>query len=360
MLIFRQLFDPQSSTYTYLLADSESTEAILIDPVFEQERRDIAMLRELKLTLRYVLDTHCHADHVTSAWLLKQKTGAEIIISKKAGVKNADNYVVNGDQIVFGDRYISVRETPGHTDGCLTFVLDDKSKAFTGDCLLIRGCGRTDFQQGATNHLYHSVHEQIFSLPDDTLLYPAHDYRGLTVTSVGEEKKYNPRLGGNLSESDFIGFMNNLNLPHPRQIDIALPANLQSGKPENNLPISEDLQWGDIHFTFAGIPEIEPESLEELIDNVQIIDVREEDEFYGSMGHIAKAKWIPLGELKDRANEIDHDKPVVTICRAGGRSAQAVVILYKLGINKVANLSGGMLRWCSEGHSIVVEKNTVI
>jgi len=352
MLIFRQLFDPQSSTYTYLLADEISSEAILIDTVFEQERRDLALLEELGLRLTHVLDTHCHADHVTGAWLLSQKTGAKIVISSDSGVENADLYVGQGDKVPFGSRYIEVRQTPGHTNGCLTFVLDDKSMAFTGDCLLIRGCGRTDFQQGASSNLYKSVHEQIFSLPNDTLLYPAHDYRGLTVTSVGEEKKYNPRLGGRLSESDFAGFMENLNLPHPRQIDIAVPANLKSGKPDNEIPLDEDSKWANIHYTFAGIPEIEPESLEELMGEgrIQLIDVREEEEYNGPLGHLPGATLIPLAKLKAQTGELDVNLPIVTVCRAGGRSAQATILLQKEGFKHVASLAGGMLRWHAEDH----------
>lgn len=352
MLIFRQLFEPHSCTYTYLLADEKSSEAILIDPVFEQERRDIALLKELNLKLVYTLDTHCHADHVTGAWLLKQQTGSQIVVSANAGVKNADVYVKHGDKINFGQRSISVRETPGHTNGCLTYVLDDESMAFTGDCLLIRGCGRTDFQQGEAKQMYQSVHTQIFTLPDETLLYPAHDYKGITVTSVGEEKKYNPRLGGKLSEDDFEGYMRNLNLPHPRQIDIALPANLKSGKPDSDISYENDNTWAPISYSFAGIPEIEPQDLEELLNEVQIIDVREQDEYDGPLGHVPNARLIPLDSLNERLDEIDADKPVITICRAGGRSAQATVLLQKEGYLNIASLAGGMLRWRSEGHPV--------
>ncbi len=351
MLIFRQLFDPQSSTYTYLLADSSSSEAVLIDSVFEQERRDIALLKELKLTLKYVLDTHCHADHVTAAWLLKQQTGSEIVTSGNGGVENADVLIRHGEKIKFGKRYLSVRETPGHTNGCLTYVLDDESMAFTGDCLLIRGCGRTDFQQGEAKKLYQSVHTQIFTLPDDALLYPAHDYRGLTVTSVAEEKKYNPRLGGKLSEDDFEGYMRNLNLPHPRYLDIALPANLKSGRPDKN--VSHENNWAPLNYSFAGIPEIEPQNLEEILQQVQIIDVREQDEYDGPLGRVPGARLIQLDTLNDRIDEIDQSLPVVTICRAGGRSAQAATMLQKAGFNNVASLTGGMLRWRSEGHPVV-------
>src|SRR6266567_4502330 len=223
MLVFRQLFDPQSSTYTYLLGDRASGAAILIDPVFEQVRRDAALLGELGLTLVATLETHVHADHVTGASLLKRRTGSQIMLSKASGAAGGDRYLAQDDVVAFGARRLLVRATPGHTDGCLTYVLDDRSMAFTGDCLLIRGSGRTDFQQGDPAAMYRSVHDQIFSLPDDCLLYPAHDYRGLTVTSVVEERRFNPRLGGDIAVGDFSGYMKNLHLAHPKLLDVAVP-----------------------------------------------------------------------------------------------------------------------------------------
>ena len=195
MLIFRQLFDAASSTYTYLLGDAASGQALLIDPVFEHVRRDSALLRELGLTLTATLDTHVHADHVTGAWLLKQRLGSRILGAAAGGAEGLDRALAQGDRIEFGTRHLQVRATPGHTDGCLSFVLDDESRAFTGDALLIRGCGRTDFQQGSPERLYHSVHQQLLSLPAHCLLYPAHDYKGITVTSVEEERRFNPRFG---------------------------------------------------------------------------------------------------------------------------------------------------------------------
>ena len=215
MLIFRQLIDPQSSTYTYLLGDRKSAEAVLIDPVFEQAGRDAALVGELGLRLVCTLETHVHADHVTGAWLLKQRLGSQIALARSSTAQGADRYLVHGDRVGFGGRHLQARATPGHTDGCLTYVLDDESMAFTGDCLLIRGSGRTDFQHGDAYVMYRSVHTQIFTLPEACLLYPAHDYRGLTVTSVGEERRFNPRLGGEIAESDFAGYMQNLHLPHP-------------------------------------------------------------------------------------------------------------------------------------------------
>src|SRR5690606_13045757 len=234
---------------------------------------------------------------------------------------------------------------PGHTKGCLTYVLDDETMAFTGDCVLVRGCGRTDFQQGDPRAMYRAVHSQIFSLPESCLLYPAHDYRGLTVSSVGEEKRYNPRLGGELSEDDFVGYMQNLGLPHPKQMDIAVPANLKCGRREGAEALQDHPTWAPLNLTFAGIWEVQPHWVQEHLRDVQVIDVREPDEFDGPLGRIPGAVSIPLGTLKERAAEIPKDRPIVAVCRAGGRSAQATNILKKAGFERVANLAGGMLRW---------------
>lgn len=344
-MIFRQLIDLQSSTFTYLLADEASREAVLIDPVFEQFQRDAALINELDLKLVATLETHVHADHVTGAWMHKTQNGSRILLSEDSGAEGADQYLKHCDQVKFGKRYLEVRATPGHTNGCLTFVLDDESRAFTGDCLLVRGAGRTDFQQGSARGLYQSVHTQIFTLPDDCVLYPGHDYRGITCTSVSEEKQFNPRLGGALSESDFSGYMDNLGLAHPNKIDVAVPANLKCGKPDDTEGIGPEQDWAPLIFTFAGIWEISPRWVEEHSSSVQIVDVRETQEFDGPLGHIKDAQLIPLGGLSDAVGELDKAKPIVTVCRAGGRSAQASLILRKSGYDKVANLAGGMLRW---------------
>ena len=352
MLIFRQLFDPQSSTYSYLLGEGRTREAVLIDPVFEQARRDAALIAELELELRATLDTHVHADHVTGAWLLKHQFGSAIVVSAASGAEGADRYVKHGERVSFGSRHLEVRGTPGHTHGCVTYVLDDETMAFTGDCLLIRGSGRTDFQQGDAREMYRSVRSQILTLPSSCLLYPAHDYRGLTVTSVAEERRYNPRLGGEIGESDFVGYMQNLGLPHPKLIDIAVPANLRCGRPETGASLPADPGWAPLTFTFAGIWEIEPHALEEHADGIQIVDVREPDEYQGSLGHIRGSRLVPLGVLAARAGELARDRPVVAVCRSGARSAQASVLLQRAGFKDVANLAGGMLRWRAEGHPV--------
>jgi glyoxylase-like metal-dependent hydrolase (beta-lactamase superfamily II)/rhodanese-related sulfurtransferase len=350
MFVFRQLFDSPSSTYTYLLGDADTGEAVLIDPVFENAGRDAALVHELELRLVATLDTHVHADHVTGAWLHKQRSGSRILLSAAAGAANADRLLRHGERVAFGRRSLEVRATPGHTNGCLTYVLDEQHMAFTGDSLLIRGCGRTDFQQGSASRLYRSVRDQILSLPPGCLLYPAHDYRGNTVTSVAEEQRFNPRLGGDVNESDFAGYMNNLGLPHPKLMDIAVPANLLCGRPGSDAMPPQAPDWAPLRYTFSGIWEIQPAALEECLvgtaaGNIQIIDVREPPEFNDALGHIHGARLVPLSELAARTGEIDAERPVVAVCRSGARSAQATVLLEKSGFKRVANLAGGMLRW---------------
>jgi sulfur dioxygenase len=349
-VIFRQLFDPQSSTYTYLVADAATREALLIDPVFEQARRDAALIEELGLKLAWTLETHVHADHVTGAWLLREKLGSRIALSQASGAEGADRYLASREKISFGKRTLEALATPGHTSGCLTYVLDDRTMAFSGDALFIRGCGRTDFQGGDARTLFRSVREQIFSLPDGCLVYPGHDYRGLSVTSVGEEKLYNPRLAESIGEGDFVGYMTHLGLPHPKQMDVAVPANLRCGKPQKTTTLDPD--WAPLTYTFAGIWEVQPHWLEEHLHDVQIVDVREPDEFTGPLGHVPGAKLLPLGSLKERSSELKKDQPLVVVCRSGARSAQATVLLGKAGFEKVANLSGGMLRWRAQRFAV--------
>jgi glyoxylase-like metal-dependent hydrolase (beta-lactamase superfamily II)/rhodanese-related sulfurtransferase len=352
MLVFRQLFDATSSTYTYLLGDRDAGEALLIDPVFEQARRDGALLRELDLRLVATLETHVHADHVTGAWLHRQRSGSRIAVAATSGAQGIDLPLHDGDCVAFGRRHVQARTTPGHTDGCLTFVLDDETMAFTGDALLIRGCGRTDFQQGDPAALYRSVRGRILSLPAACLLYPAHDYSGRMVTTVDEERRFNPRFGGDSSETDFVGYMNHLGLPHPKQMDVAVPANLRCGRPESEAGAPAEPSWAPLNWTFAGLWEIQPEALEDLSAPVQVVDVRTPGEYHGPLGHIRGAMLLPMDELASRIGELDPAGPVVTVCRSGTRSAQAATLLGKAGFGQVANLAGGMLRWRARGHAV--------
>ena len=227
-MIFRQLIEPASSTYTYLLADAVTRRAVLIDPVVEEVETYAKLLADLKLTLEYTLETHVHADHVTAGAALRSRFGSRTVVHKDGGAACADVPVQHGDHVRVGAIDLEVRETPGHTNGCVSYVGADR--VFTGDALLIGGCGRTDFQQGDAGRLYDSVHQQILSLPPDTLVYPAHDYRSRTVSTVKEEAGTNARLGGTTSREEFIVIMSNLKLAYPKQIDRAVPANQNCGR----------------------------------------------------------------------------------------------------------------------------------
>lgn len=226
-IIFRQLLDYKSYTYTYLLADSASKEAILIDPVFETVERDYRLVQDLGLKLIAAANTHVHADHVTGSGEMKKRVPTCKSMIAEVSKAKADVKLNPKDNIKFGQFELEVRSTPGHTNGCLSFVWHKKGMVFTGDALLIRGCGRTDFQEGSSAVLYDSVHTQIFSLPHHFKVFPGHDYTGQTMSTVGEEVKFNPRL--RRQKSEFIEIMNNLKLPYPKQIDKALPANMVCG-----------------------------------------------------------------------------------------------------------------------------------
>jgi sulfur dioxygenase len=224
----RQLFDGESSTYTYLVADRDAGVAALIDPVLEQIERDLALVGELGLRLAVVLETHVHADHVTAAGQLRERTGARTVAGAR-GAPCVDVRVGHGDVVPVGGLSLDVLETPGHTDDGVTYRIGDQ--IFTGDTLLVRGCGRTDFQNGDAGMLYDSITGVLFALPDDTTVWPGHDYKGQTRTTIGEEKRHNPRVAGR-SRDEFIAIMAGLHLPPPRKLDLAVTANRACGRIE--------------------------------------------------------------------------------------------------------------------------------
>lgn len=228
-MIFRQLFEPESSTYTYLLGCGESGQAVLIDPVLETVERDLALLGERGLALALTLETHVHADHVTGAGRLRAQTGCRIGVPAAAGIGAADVAVREGETIEAGRIRLRTLETPGHTSESVCYLDEAGGRLFTGDTLLIDGCGRTDFQNGDAGALYRSVHDKLFALPGETLVYPGHDYQGRFVSSIAQEKARNPRLGGGRSLEEFAAIMAALDLPRPKKIDLAVPANLACG-----------------------------------------------------------------------------------------------------------------------------------
>ena len=227
-MLFRQLFDRDTCTYTYLIADIKTKEAVLVDSVLEQVERDFKLLNELGLELKYCWETHIHADHITGTGKLRKMTGCEGIVPDNAQAACANRYIKDGEILKVGELEIKAIETHGHTDSHMAYLVNN-THVFTGDALFIRGCGRTDFQSGDAGTLYDSVTQKLFTLPDETLVYPGHDYKGQTVSTIGEEKRFNPRFVGQNRES-FITFMNNLNLPAPKKMMEAVPANEQCGK----------------------------------------------------------------------------------------------------------------------------------
>lgn len=233
-MIFRQLFEPLSSTYTYLLGCEETGQAVLVDPVIVSMARDLSEISRLGLTLAYTVDTHIHADHITAARELKNKVGSKIAAPAFDHLPCADIGIEEGVPFRVGSMALQPLHTPGHTAGHFAYL--SGQRLFTGDALLIEGCGRTDFQNGDADALYKSVREKLFSLPDDTLVYPAHDYKGRHVSCIAQEKKRNPRLGQERTLEQFRSIMENLHLPYPEFIDFAVPGNQQCGTCPDHLP----------------------------------------------------------------------------------------------------------------------------
>ena len=329
-MLLRQLFDKETSSYTYVVADADTREALIIDPVLEQIDRDLKLLRELDLSLRYVMDTHVHADHVTASGELRKRTQATTVQSA-GGAACADMHVRGGDKLKLGKLEIEVLATPGHTDDSVSYRIG--KYVFTGDALLVRGTGRTDFQNGDAGQLYDSITKVLFALPDDTILLPGHDYKGHAQTTVGEERRHNPRVA-NKSRAQFIEIMNNLGLPKPAQIDRAVPMNRACGFAALNqaqpAPIVRDVDATDL----TALPGF-----------ARLIDVREPDEFTGELGHIEGAELVPLAELEKHAASWDKKRPLVMVCRSGRRSLTAANALIDQGFEQVMNLRGGMIAY---------------
>lgn len=349
-MLFRQLYDAETSTYSYLLADEDTREAVLIDSVAEQVERDIRLVEELHLTLVHTLETHVHADHITGASEIRQRLGTRSVVAAEGGASCGDVPVRDGDRVSFGRHALVVRTTPGHTDGCLSYVLDDADGAspmvFTGDALLIRGCGRTDFQQGDPHTLFRSVHDKLLSLPPHTLIYPGHDYQGRTVTTVAEELEHNPRLGAGKTEAEFVAIMNGLQLAQPKKIDVAVPANLNCGV---RALATAEAATGGSPFVAGEVVEVDPAWVAANGATVFLVDVREIEEFHGELGRVVGSVLVPLSMVPERAQAWERGQPVVTICRSGGRSLHAAHALRELGFREVASMRGGMIAWNAAG-----------
>lgn len=361
--MFKQFFDPMTWTYTYLIADKTSKEAAFIDPVNTHLDTYLAFLKQHSLKLIYSFETHVHADHITASGLLRQHTGAKTCVSQFGGAQLADVEIQDGDVFMLGSQQIKAIATPGHTPGCTSFLWQDR--LFSGDSLFIGGCGRTDFQGGDAGALYDAITQRLFTLPDDTLVYPGHDYQQRYVSNIIQERTTNPRLA-NKTREQFIDIMNNLNLPVPRLLDQAVPANRYCGLDENER--ERAVQMRDVETSLCmiqmqtgttgqdlvalakqNITEVNADMARKLLTegNITLIDTREESEF--ADGHIDDATLLPRGVLEFKLNTIpalaDKSKAVLIYCRTGGRSALAAQTLQTLGYTNVLSLAGGFEGW---------------
>ena len=336
-MIFRQMYDSETSTYTYILGDEKTKEAILIDSVFEQVDIDAKLINELGLNLKYLMETHVHADHITGIAKIKEKfPSAKSVLFNDSGNICADIYSQDNDTFSFGENNLKVLSTPGHTNGCVSYYTE--GMVFTGDSLLIRGCGRTDFQNGSPEKMYDSVTSKIFTLPDETIVYPGHDYKGALSSTVAEEKQFNPRL--TKTREAFIDLMNNLNLPYPKKVQESVPANIVSG----------DLNYKN---EFKDMTVKEAFEVYQNNPNFVFIDVREPFEWAESC--IPNITKISLGNLDDHLAKLDKEQGYIMVCRSGGRSGKAATMLIHAGVKNVYNMVGGMIEWNKNDYT--VEKN---
>jgi glyoxylase-like metal-dependent hydrolase (beta-lactamase superfamily II)/rhodanese-related sulfurtransferase len=338
---FREL--NRASCKTYVIACEETRKAAVVDPLKERVDRYLAFLGYWRYELDLVIDTHTHADHRTGAWDLRDLTGARVVMHKRAPAPRVDVHVDDGDRLRLGHIEVQVFYTPGHTPDGISLYLGDR--VLTGATLLVHGTGRADFAGGDPGAQYDSITQKLFALPDETLVFPAHDYRGHTHSTIGEEKHSNPRLAGRSREA-YIELMNNLGLPLPEQIQEALQSN-QSAIEDQSVRFPSLAQLGQVRQrtpreVMASLATSNPPLL---------LDVREPDEYRGELGHIQGSTLIPLRELPGRIHELSAFKSheVVTICRAGVRSTTAAAILTGLGFEHVSNLKGGMLDWNDAG-----------
>jgi len=333
----------RGSCKTYLLGCESTRRAALIDPLRERVDRYLAFLAYHSFRLELVIDTHTHADHRTGAWELRDLTGARTVMHKRAPAPNIDLHVGDGDRLSLGSIELEVLSTPGHSPDGIS--LHAPGRVFTGDSLLIHGAGRTDFPGGDPGAEYDGIHQKLFRLPDETLVFPGHDYRGHAQSTIGEEKRTNPRLAGRTRE-DFVRLMNGLGLPLPDKIQEALQAN-QSSIEDDSMrfpPLSQ----------LSQVAQLAPHEIQAQIASPNpplLVDVRQADEYSGELGHVPGSRLIPLRDLAKRAEEIaDHKtRNVVCVCRAGVRSATAAAVLTGLGFEHVCNLKGGMLDWNEAG-----------
>jgi len=344
-MIFRQLFDSVSSTYSYLLASRQGGEALIIDPVLEKVDRYLQLVRELDLKLVKAVDTHIHADHITGLGALRDRTRCITVMGENAKVDVVSMRVGEGDKITIEGVALDVLYTPGHTDDSYSFLLRDR--VFTGDTLLIRGTGRTDFQNGSARAQYESLFGKLLKLPEETLVFPAHDYKGDTVSTIGEEKRYNPRLQVQ-SVDEYVDLMSKLNLPNPKMMDVAVPANLRQGLAQEEVARKGWALTASEAMALIGTP------------GVALVDLREQSERdkHGSIAGSLHAPYPDLaanvqpgGMLHELASATG--KRLLFYCAFGERSAMAVQAAQDAGIATACHIHGGIDAWKKEQGPLV-------
>ena len=336
---FHQLFDQETWTFTYLLWDLDTKEAVIFDPVREQFERDMCLVEQLGLRMLYALDTHVHADHVTSLGMLREKLKLKTAVGEPSGVPCADIMLEDGYRLNFGRHTITALATPGHTDACTSFKVENM--VFTGDTLLIRGCGRTDFQQGDPEILFRSITQKLYALSDKTLVYPGHDYNGKSVSTIGEEKQYNHRIPDTQTKLDFAELMNSLNLTRPKHIDEAVPANMNCGISVDHGHLTEEV---------FGVRDLQ-KILTDLSEDEVVIDCRTLDEY--ESGHIPGSINLPMGNELQQIGELRDYRKIYLYCYSGRRSQSVFDTLKSKGlVNLVCLRTSGMEEWKKYGYSV--------
>ena len=340
-MIFRQLFDSVSGTYSYLLASRAGGEALILDPVIEKVDRYCQLLRELDLRLVKAVDTHLHADHITGLGELRDRTHCVTIMGEQTRADVVAMRVSDGDKVMIEGLSLDVMYTPGHTDDSYSYLMDDR--VFTGDTLLIRGTGRTDFQNGSARAQYDSIFGRLLKLPDETMVFPAHDYKGDTVSTIGEEKRYNPRLQVR-SVDEYIELMNNLKLPNPKLMDVVLPANMQVGLHQDELAKQGQALSACEAIESLGRPDI------------LLVDLRETNERikHGMLSGALHAPYPGIGESLQPGGMLREvaaatGRRIVFFCAFGERSAMAVTAAKTAGLDNTAHIAGGIDAWKKAG-----------
>jgi glyoxylase-like metal-dependent hydrolase (beta-lactamase superfamily II)/rhodanese-related sulfurtransferase len=345
-MIFRQLFDSVSGTYSYLLASRAGGEALILDPVLEKADRYCQLLRELDLRLVKAVDTHLHADHVTGLGELRDRTQCITIMGEQSKADVVSMRVSDGDKVMIEGLSLDVMYTPGHTDDSYSYLMGDR--VFTGDTLLIRGTGRTDFQNGSSRAQYESIFNRLLKLPDETMVFPAHDYKGDTVSTIGEERRYNPRLQVR-SVDEYIELMANLKLPNPKMMDVAVPANMHVGLHQEELARQGLALSARDAVNSLGRPDI------------LLVDLRETSERakHGTISGALHAPYPgiaeslkPGGMLREVAAATG--RRVVFFCAFGERSAMAVTAAKNAGLANTAHIEGGIDAWKKVGGPVVM------